>query len=47
MFKPSIDIAIGILLHQNKILVGWREAKQHQGNKHEFPGGKVEEGETP
>ena len=43
MFKPSIDIAIGILLHQNKILVGWREAKQHQGNKHEFPGGKVEE----
>ena len=29
------------------VLVGWREAKQHQGNKHEFPGGKVEEGETP
>ncbi len=23
------------------------EAKQHQGNKHEFPGGKVEAGETP
>ncbi|MGB9190280.1 (deoxy)nucleoside triphosphate pyrophosphohydrolase, partial [Acinetobacter sp.] len=47
MFKPIIDVAIAILLHQNNVLVGWREAKQHQGNKHEFPGGKVEEGETP
>ena len=47
MFKPIIDVAIAILLHQNNVLVGWREAKQHQGNKHEFPGGKLEEGETP
>ena len=47
MSKPVIDVAIAILLYQNKVLVGWREAKQHQGNKHEFPGGKVEEGETP
>ncbi|MFH7764440.1 thiamine phosphate synthase [Acinetobacter sp. BSP-28] len=47
MSKPIIHVAIAILLHQNKVLVGWREAKQHQGNKHEFPGGKVEEGETP
>src|SRR5690606_1763149 len=47
MSKPIIHVAIAILLHQNKVLVGWREAKQHQGNKHEFPGGKVEEGESP
>lgn len=47
MSKPIIDVAIAILLHQNNVLVGWREAKQHQGNKYEFPGGKVEEGETP
>ncbi len=47
MPKPIVDIAIAILLHQGKVLVGWREAKQHQGNKHEFPGGKVEAGETP
>ncbi|OTG72339.1 dGTP triphosphohydrolase [Acinetobacter sp. ANC 4169] len=47
MSKPIIHVAIAILLHQNKVLVGWREAKQHQGNKHEFPGGKVEQGETP
>ncbi|WP_353143245.1 NUDIX domain-containing protein [Acinetobacter pragensis] len=47
MSKPNLHIAIGILLHHGKVLVGWREASQHQGNKHEFPGGKVEEGETP
>lgn len=47
MSKPTIHVAIAILLHQDKVLVGWREAKQHQGNKHEFPGGKVEEGESP
>lgn len=47
MSKPHLHIAIGILMHQAKVLVGWREASQHQGNKHEFPGGKAEEGETP
>ncbi|OTG59182.1 dGTP triphosphohydrolase [Acinetobacter sp. ANC 3903] len=47
MSKPIIHVAIAILLHQNNVLVGWREAKQHQGNKYEFPGGKVKEGETP
>ncbi len=47
MSKPNIHVAIAILNFKTQILVGWREAKQHQGNKHEFPGGKVEAGETP
>lgn len=47
MSKPSLHIAIAILRHHQNILVGRREAQQHQGNKHEFPGGKVEAGETP
>lgn len=47
MAKPNLHIAIAILLHQDQVLVGWREAQQHQGNKNEFPGGKVEEGESP
>lgn len=47
MSKPMVQVAIAILLHQGKVLVGWRQAEQHQGNKHEFPGGKVEVGETP
>lgn len=46
MAKPHVDVAIAILLHQAQVLVGWREAKQHQGNKYEFPGGKVEAGES-
>ncbi|OTG81655.1 NUDIX domain-containing protein [Acinetobacter sp. ANC 4648] len=47
MFKPTVHVAIGLLFHQGKVLVGWRNADQHQGNKYEFPGGKVEQGETP
>lgn len=47
MSKPNIHVAVAILLHRNKVLVGRRQAEQHQGNKYEFPGGKVEQGETP
>ncbi|USA47993.1 thiamine phosphate synthase [Acinetobacter sp. C26M] len=47
MTKATVDVAIAILLHKTKVLVGWRQANQHQGNKHEFPGGKVESGESP
>ena len=47
MAKATVDVAIAILLHKSKVLVGWRQANQHQGNKHEFPGGKIEEGEIP
>lgn len=46
MAKAIVDVAIAILLHKSKVLVGWRQADQHQGNKHEFPGGKVELGES-
>ncbi|HIE1082329.1 thiamine phosphate synthase [Acinetobacter baumannii] len=47
MPKPIVDVAIAILIHRGKILVGWRGEQQHQGGKHEFSGGKVEQGETP
>ena len=47
MSKPNLHISIGLLFHQAKVLVGLREENQHQGNKYEFPGGKVEDGETP
>lgn len=46
MSKPSIHVAIALLFHQGKVLVGWRNENQHQGNKYEFPGGKVEVGES-
>ena len=47
MSKPSVHVAIALLLYRGKVLVGWRNADQHQGNKYEFPGGKIEAGETP
>lgn len=47
MNKPTVNVAIALLFHHSKVLVGWREAKQHQGNKYEFPGGKVEQNESP
>lgn len=46
MAQTCIHVAIGLVCYQSKVLVGWRTAKQHQGNKYEFPGGKVEAGET-
>jgi 8-oxo-dGTP diphosphatase len=47
MAKPELNVAIAILLQHTQVLVGFREAHQHQGNKYEFPGGKVEMGERP
>lgn len=45
--KKQIDVAIALIFHHNHLLVGWRDATQHQGNHDEFPGGKVEKHETP
>ena len=41
-----IHVAVGVILRQQQILLALRDAKQHQGGKWEFPGGKVEQGET-
>lgn len=44
----SIRVAVGIVINaENQVLITRRSADQHQGNKWEFPGGKVEESETP
>lgn len=45
MSQSCIEVAIGLLFYQSQVLVGWRNSTQHQGNKYEFPGGKVEVGE--
>ena len=42
-----IDVAVGILFNEKgEVLVGKRHLHQHQGGFWEFPGGKIEEGET-
>ncbi|HEY9043729.1 MAG TPA: 8-oxo-dGTP diphosphatase MutT [Rheinheimera sp.] len=41
-----IHVAVGVILRGQQILLALRSSKQHQGSKWEFPGGKVEKGET-
>ena len=44
-----MTIALALILHptDGTVLIAWREADVHQGDKWEFPGGKCEPGETP
>ncbi|MGO4998003.1 8-oxo-dGTP diphosphatase MutT [Oceanisphaera sp. W20_SRM_FM3] len=45
--KKSILVAVGVIENaQGEIFICRRNANQHQANKWEFPGGKVEAGET-
>ena len=40
-------VAIGVIINKyDQVLIAKRASHQHQGNKWEFPGGKVEELET-
>lgn len=42
-----IHVAVGVILNtDNQVLLAKRPSHLHQGNKWEFPGGKVESGET-
>ncbi|WP_456384716.1 8-oxo-dGTP diphosphatase MutT [Desulfolithobacter sp.] len=46
--KPEIiDVAAGILVKNNQVLLARRARGQHLAGKWEFPGGKIEHGETP
>jgi len=42
-----VRVSAGILVRNGKILACRRRADQEHGGKWEFPGGKVESGETP
>jgi len=41
-----VHVAVGIITRNNRVCVTQRHMHQHQGGKWEFPGGKVELGET-
>lgn len=41
-----IHVAVGVIVRKQKIFLTKRAADVHQGNKWEFPGGKVEPNET-
>ena len=42
----KVHVAVGVILRGRQTFVCLRGAHQHQGGKWEFPGGKVDEGET-
>ncbi|ART83952.1 8-oxo-dGTP diphosphatase [Oceanisphaera profunda] len=45
--KKSVLVAVGVIENaQGEIFICQRNSNQHQANKWEFPGGKVETGET-
>lgn len=41
-----LEVVAGVFKHNNKILIAQRPKEKHMGDKWEFPGGKVEQGET-
>ncbi|NTS76577.1 8-oxo-dGTP diphosphatase MutT [Catenovulum sp. SM1970] len=45
--KKQVHVAVGVVIDQDqRVLLAKRHQEQHQGGLWEFPGGKVEEGES-
>ena len=43
----AIHVVVGVIINDdNQVLIAKRASHQHQGNKWEFPGGKVDNAET-
>lgn len=41
-----VDVAVGVIVRDEQVLIAQRAKHLHQGNKWEFPGGKVEPDES-
>ena len=44
--KKELWVAVGVIYRQGQVCIAKRHSNQHQGGLWEFPGGKVESGET-
>lgn len=45
---PSIvNVAVAVIHYQDQYLLGFRSPSQHQGNRYEFVGGKIDHRESP
>ncbi|WP_231634715.1 (deoxy)nucleoside triphosphate pyrophosphohydrolase [Novosphingobium sp. KN65.2] len=47
LMKPAKDVAAAIIIHKGRVLVTRRAPGQEMAGLWEFPGGKMEPGETP
>ncbi len=45
--RPIISVTAAILVRDGKILIAQRKSSDHLAGKWEFPGGKLEDGESP
>lgn len=41
-----VNVAVAVIHYQEQYLLGFRSAQQHQGNRYEFVGGKIDADET-
>ena len=44
---PTVNVAVGVVIYQGKVLITQRKAQALLGGLWEFPGGKIEASETP
>lgn len=44
--SKQINVAVGVVIKAGQVLLARRNIQQHQGGKWEFPGGKIEAGES-
>jgi 8-oxo-dGTP diphosphatase len=44
---PTVKVTAAIMSNSGRVLIAQRKAEHHLAGKWEFPGGKIESGETP
>ncbi len=44
--KTIVNVAVAVIHHKDQYLLGFRDAAQHQGNRYEFVGGKIDNQES-
>ncbi|MGM8884943.1 NUDIX domain-containing protein [Psychrobacter sp. 1U2] len=44
--KDVVNVAVAVIYYQDQYLLGYRDREQHQGDRYEFVGGKIEANET-
>ncbi len=44
--KKIVNVAVAVIQFEQRVFIAKRRADQHQGNRWEFPGGKIEQDET-